>query len=45
MPIESLTPAQRRSLARDVLRVLAELWLDQHGMEGEISINLKGEPQ
>lgn len=30
------------TLAADVLRLLAELWLDQNGMEGSVTITEKG---
>lgn len=38
MPIEGLTEEQRTDLARRTLRVLAELWCDQYGIEAEIRI-------
>lgn len=30
------------TLAADVLRLLAELWLDQNGMEGTVTVVEKG---
>ena len=44
IPITSLTNTQRHNLARRVLYVLAALWLDQNGLEGEIEIVEKETP-
>lgn len=44
MPIKDLTDEQRTDLARRTLRVLAELWCDQNGIDAEIRIVQKEEP-
>lgn len=44
MTIKDLTAEQRTDLARRTLRVLAELWCDQNGIDAEIRIVPKEEP-
>lgn len=38
MRIDELSQEQRKALSKNVLRLLAELWLDQNGMEGSVTI-------
>ena len=38
MPIESLTDEQCAVLARNVYKLLVELWLDQNGIDAEVTI-------
>lgn len=50
MPITNLTTEQRSALASHTMKILAELWCDQHGIDAVIQIirrdaahNLKGD--
>ena len=38
MPIENLTNEQCAVLARNVYKLLVELWLDQNGIDAEVTI-------
>ena len=38
MPIENLTDEQCAVLARNVYKLLTELWLDQNGIDAEVTI-------
>lgn len=38
MPIENLTDEQCAVLARNVYKLLVELWLDQNGIDAEVRI-------
>ena len=38
MPIESLTEEQCAVLARNVYKLLVELWLDQNGIDADVRI-------
>lgn len=44
MPITNLTTEQRSALASHTMKILAELWCDQNGIDAEIRIVQKEEP-